>query len=211
MQMFDSFIGEIDVALRTLLPPTQRPSTRPTPTSQSVCESDLSPSDKKHIAGLMRVNHSGEVCAQALYQGQALTAKLEHVRAQMAKAAREEEDHLAWCEQRLNELGSHPSRLNALWYAGAFCIGALAGAAGDRWSLGFVAETEKQVGEHLHQHMQSLPEADKQSHGILKQMQEDEAQHEALAKQAGAAELPAPVKTLMRMVSKLMTRTAYHI
>jgi len=159
----------------------------------------------------MRVNHSGEVAAQALYQGQALTARLENVREAMERAAVEEIDHLKWCQERLQELGSHTSVLNPLWYAGSFAIGALAGIAGDRWSLGFVAETEKQVVDHLQGHLERLPLEDERSRAILEQMKQDEQHHGQAAADAGGARLPAPFRHLMTLTSRVMTRTAYWI
>jgi 3-demethoxyubiquinol 3-hydroxylase len=207
--LLDTLISEVDGALRTLLPPQKRFPTRPSP-AQYQQDSQLSPKDKKHIAGLMRVNHAGEVCAQALYQGQALTAQLTHIKAQMHQAAVEETDHLAWCEERLYELNSKPSLLNPLWYCGSIFLGALAGMAGDKISLGFVAETERQVSAHLQKHLQQIPGEDKKSQAILQQMQEDEEQHAAQALDAGAAELPYPIKKLMNTVSKIMTKTSYY-
>jgi ubiquinone biosynthesis monooxygenase Coq7 len=159
----------------------------------------------------MRINHVGEVCAQALYQGQATTARLDTVRDKMERAAQEENDHLAWCEQRLEELDSHKSYMNPLWYAGSFAIGAAAGMAGDKWSLGFVVETERQVVRHLEKHLGRLPAQDEKSRAILEQMKVDEAHHATTALQAGGAELPAPIKTAMRISSKLMTTLAYKI
>jgi ubiquinone biosynthesis monooxygenase Coq7 len=159
----------------------------------------------------MRVNHAGEIAAQGLYQGQALTAKLERVREQMERSALEEEDHLAWCENRLTELGSGPSALAPLWFGGAYAMGALAGAAGDRWSLGFVVETERQVVEHLESHLEHLPEADKKSRAVVAQMRADEQEHAQVAKRAGAADLPAPIKALMRLTAKVMTTTVYRV
>ena len=159
----------------------------------------------------MRVNHAGEIAAQGLYQGQAATARLEEVRDAMERAADEENDHLAWCEERLAELGSRPSILNPLWYAGAFTIGAVAGLVGDRWSLGFVAETERQVVRHLDDHLGMLPPDDDRSRSILEQMKVDEERHGAVAEDAGGASLPAPVRHLMSVVSKVMTRGAYRL
>lgn len=176
------------------------------------CEKEagtLSSREKRHAAGLMRVNHAGEVAAQALYQGQAATARLPEVREAMEEAAREEEDHLAWCEERLAELGEKPSRLGPFWYAGSFAIGAAAGLVGDKWSLGFVAETEKQVCAHLDGHLQKLPERDQRSRAIVAQMKTDEAQHGQAAKEAGGADLPRPVRDAMKLASKVMTRAAY--
>jgi ubiquinone biosynthesis monooxygenase Coq7 len=159
----------------------------------------------------MRVNHAGEVCAQALYQGQALTAQLTHIKKQMMDAALEETDHLAWCEARLYELDSQPSRLTVFWYSGSIVLGALAGWAGDKISLGFVAETERQVSAHLQNHLQSLPVDDKKTRLILKQMKEDEEHHAQTAIEAGAIELPSVVKQLMSLVSKVMTKSSYYL
>lgn len=207
---FDNLISEVDNALRTILPPKKRISTRHSP-AEHVHDSALSSKEKKHVAGLMRVNHAGEVCAQALYQGQALTAQLTHIKQQMSEAAAEEVDHLAWCEERLAQLGSKPSLLNPIWYSGSIVLGALAGLAGDKVSLGFVAETERQVTAHLQQHLQKLPITDKKSQAILTLMQEDETHHAEVAVDAGAIELPYLVKQLMRIVSKLMTKSSYYI
>lgn len=208
--LLDTLLSEVDNALRTILPPKKRASTRNSP-AIALNDSTLSAREKKHVAGLMRVNLAGEVCAQALYQGQALTARLEHVKQQMSDAAAEETDHLAWCEERLHELGSKPSILNPLWYSGSILLGALAGFAGDKISLGFVAETERQVSAHLQQHLQKLPVHDKKSQAILQQMREDEEQHATAAVNAGGIELPYPVKLLMSMVSKLMTTSSYYL
>ncbi len=172
---------------------------------------ELSDSEQKHIAGLMRINHCGEVCAQALYQGQALTAKLPEVREKMEQAAIEENDHLDWCQSRLKELNSHPSLLNPFWYLSSFAIGATAGLAGDKWSLGFVAETEHQVVRHLDNHLGQLPEHDHKSRAILEQMKIDEQQHATIALEAGGADLPYPIKTGMKYMAKVMTATVYHI
>lgn len=172
---------------------------------------NLDATQAKHAAGLMRVNHAGEVSAQALYQGQALTAREEAVREKMQRAAAEENDHLVWCEQRLTELDSRPSLFNPLWYAGSFAIGALAGAVGDKWSLGFIVETERQVIKHLDEHLAKLPADDDKSRAVLVQMKEDESHHATTAMQSGAAELPAPVKKIMTVTSKVMTKTAYWI
>lgn len=166
---------------------------------------------RRHSAGLMRINHTGEVCAQALYQGQALTARRDDVKAAMSHAADEEIDHLAWCEDRLRELGSRPSHLNPLFYAGAFAIGATAGAVSDKISLGFVAATEDQVCEHLRAHLTTLPPDDEKSRAILGQMLEDEAAHATQALEAGGVVFPPPVKKLMTLVSKVMTKTTYHL
>jgi ubiquinone biosynthesis monooxygenase Coq7 len=166
---------------------------------------------RRHAAGLMRINHAGEVAAQALYQGQALTARDPKVRAHMLEAAREEEQHLRWCEERLAELGAGPSMLKPLWYAGSFAIGAAAGLAGDAWSLGFVAETERQVSEHLDDHLEKLPPDDARSREIVRKMREDEARHGRRAQDAGGKPLPAPVRALMRRVAQVMKFGAYRI
>lgn len=207
--LIDTLIGEIDGALRTLLPPKHRASTRISP-AKNLIEPTLSAAEKKHISGLMRVNHCGEVCAQALYQGQALTAQLAEVKEQMSQAAAEETDHLAWCEQRLSELGSKPSLLNPFWYFGSLMIGALAGLAGDKISLGFVAETERQVSAHLQRHLQDIPSKDAKTKAILERMQDDEEHHAQAAINAGAAQLPYIIKQLMQRVSKLMTKSSYY-
>lgn len=174
-------------------------------------QTELDESQRRHIAGLMRVNHAGEVAAQALYQGQALTARNPATRQQLLAAAREEQDHLRWCEERLRELGDGPSKLQPLWYAGSFAIGALAGAAGDRVSLGFVDETEKQVAEHLSEHLAQLPQDDQRDRAILETMRADEERHGAQAREAGGTPLPAPVRGLMRQVARVMKFGAYRI
>lgn len=205
----DELCMNVDQGLRTLF---GKPLTtgRPNP-AQELSEPELRGDEREASVGMMRVNHCGEVCAQALYQGQALTARLPDVRDGMRQAAAEENDHLAWCEQRLHELGSHTSYLNPLWYAGSFAIGAFAGWAGDKWSLGFVAETEKQVVRHLDGHLENMSEDDGKSRAIIEQMKIDEQRHATSALQAGAAELPGPVKQIMKISSKLMTRSAYYI
>lgn len=206
----DAFITGADSALRTLLPPPKRISTRRSP-AEHIDDIELSSQQKKHISGLMRVNHAGEVCAQALYQGQALTAKLSHIKKQMAEAAEEEIDHLAWCEQRLYELGSRPSMLNPIWYSGSIILGAVAGLAGDNISLGFVAETERQVSAHLQSHLHNIPSEDKKTRAILELMQMDEEFHATTAIEAGATELPYIIKQLMSAVSRLMTNSSYYL
>jgi ubiquinone biosynthesis monooxygenase Coq7 len=168
-------------------------------------------SERRHAAGLIRVDHAGEVAAQGLYHGQALTARRPEIRAAMERAAREEGDHLAWCRDRLDELGERPSLLNPLWYAGSVLIGALAGAAGDRWSLGFMAETERQVEGHLDDHLARLPPGDARSRAILEQMKTDEIGHAQAAMAAGGSALPGPVRRLMTLTSRLMTGTAYRL
>lgn len=206
----DHFIGNVDNALRTIFGKPQI-TERPDPAANIAEEPALTEQERKHVAGLMRVNHAGEVSAQGLYTGQALTARLPDVREKMERAAMEENDHLAWCEKRLDELDSHKSLLNPLWYFGSLTIGAIAGAAGDKWSLGFVAETEHQVVRHLTDHLEQLPPRDARSRAILEQMREDEGRHATHAIAAGGAELPGPVKRLMALSSKIMTRTAYWI
>lgn len=210
LSLIDKLLCEIDTAVRTLIVPEHRKSVRQNP-AQTIDETPLSAVEKRHIAGLMRVNHAGEVSAQALYQGQALTAQLATVKAQMTEAAEEEIDHLAWCEERLQELGSGPSLLNPFWYSGSLMIGALAGLIGDRWSLGFVAETERQVTKHLQEHLKHLPSSDLKTKAILARMHDDEAHHAEVANAAGAAELPFFIKKLMQGVSKILTKSSYYI
>lgn len=207
LTVIDHFILQADRALRTLADATQH-AERPSPAHQCA-DADLSDDDKRHAAGLMRVNHSGEVCAQALYQGQALTAKLPHVRDEMEKAAAEEIDHLVWCKERLDDLDSHTSCLNPLWYGLSFAIGAGAGLVSDKISLGFVAATEDQVCKHLEKHLGELPPQDNKSRAIVSQMLSDEARHAQMALSAGGYDFPAPVKGLMTLVSKAMTKTSY--
>ncbi|KTD18731.1 ubiquinone biosynthesis protein [Legionella lansingensis] len=206
---FESLLGELDTALRTLMPPRPRVSKRLTP-AHDIPENPLTNEEKRHVAGLMRVNLAGEVCAQALYRGQALTARLAEVRNQMDKAAAEEVDHLAWCEERLHDLNSQPSLLNPVWYFGSLVLGMAAGLAGDRLSLGFLAETEQQVSQHLQKHIARLPKQDRKTKRILEQMHEDEAHHADVAIRAGAVDLPDFIKNLMRKVSKIMTRSSYY-
>lgn len=204
----DHLVGIADRALRSVTGTTTTGRMNPAAQQDEVL---LQPHERKHVARLMRVNHSGEVAAQALYHGQAITAKLDQVRETMEKSAAEETDHLVWCKQRITELGGRPSLLNPLWYAGSFAIGALAGIAGDRWSLGFVAETERQVVQHLDGHLDNLPEDDSRSRAILEQMREDEAEHGETASRAGGEKLPQPIPLVMTAVSKVMTRAAYWI
>ena len=209
LSLLDQLLTQADRALRTIAS-NNTSSTRPSP-AIGFDEAELSADEARHVTGLMRINHTGEVCAQGLYQGQALTAKLEQVRSKMQQASDEEEDHLAWCRGRLNDLGSHTSMLNPLFYGASFGIGALAGIAGDKWSLGFVAETEHQVCRHLDEHLQILPQQDEKSKAILQQMRTDEAQHAATATEAGGANLPLPIKAGMTLMSKVMTKTTYRI
>jgi ubiquinone biosynthesis monooxygenase Coq7 len=209
MNLIDTLIMQADQALRTLVPGSVS-AARANP-AKATPAAELDAAARSHAAGLMRINHTGEVCAQALYQGQALTAKLPQVRASMEHAAAEEVDHLGWCEDRLRELDSRPSLLNPLWYGMSFGLGALAGLAGDKWSLGFVAETEQQVCEHLKEHLNALPEQDQKSKRILEQMLVDEGRHADTALEAGAAELPAPVKQAMAVMAKVMKTAVYRV
>lgn len=204
----DRLIVEFDRALRAVAGVAH--AARPSP-AERVPERTSGEKDRAHAAALMRVNHVGEVCAQALYQGQALTARDPAAREALAKAAREEEDHLAWSAERVRELGGRLSLLNPLWYAGSFAIGALAGALGDRWNLAFLAETERQVEEHLSGHLEALPEQDERTRAVVEAMRADEAKHRATALGLGAAELPEPVKRAMRFASRVMTTTAYRV
>jgi 3-demethoxyubiquinol 3-hydroxylase len=204
----DRLLGALDGALRTLFSTPN--ATRPCPVVPAD-DTHLGASERSHAAALMRVNHVGEVCAQALYTAQALATENPGLRAKLENAAREETDHLAWTKARLDELGSRPSLLNPLWYAGAFGLGLIAGRFGDRVSLGFVVETERQVEAHLQSHLDRLPPADHASRAIVVQMKEDEAAHAKSALHAGAAELPAPVKIAMRAAAKVMTTTAHYI
>jgi len=205
----DQLMLNLDQALRTLFgQPHVTERANPADTIEDVALPDT---DRDHIARLMRINHTGEVCAQALYQGQALTARDPATRESMERSAAEENDHLDWCEQRVEELGGRLSLLNPLWYAGSFAIGAAAGAIGDKWSLGFVAETEKQVENHLQDHLDQVPENDQRTRAILEQMKEDEIEHGQKALDHGGAELPGPIKAAMQLTSKLMTRSVYHL
>lgn len=205
----DQMLIRIDQALRLTAGSAPLPA-RPNPAAD-LPDLELETETRQHVAGLMRVNHAGEICAQALYAGQAATARDARVRDAMQQAADEEIDHLAWCESRLHELDSRPSLLNPLWYAGSFAIGAVAGLAGDRWSLGFVRETEIQVEAHLQQHLERLPPEDARSQAILDQMKADEARHALMAEQAGASELPQPIRTAMAFTSGIMKALAYRI
>jgi ubiquinone biosynthesis monooxygenase Coq7 len=205
----DKVIVELDKAIQTVIgtpPMTERDAP-----DNNIAENDLSDSERKLSARLMRINHAGEVSAQALYQGQALTANLPDVKQAMEQAALEENDHLIWCQNRVEQLGEHTSVLNPAWYIGSFAIGAIAGKIGDKWSLGFVAETEKQVVAHLDEHLDRISEKDQKSRAILKQMKIDELHHGTLALEAGGAELPSPIKSVMGLVSKVMTKTTYWI
>ncbi|HLA30813.1 MAG TPA: 2-polyprenyl-3-methyl-6-methoxy-1,4-benzoquinone monooxygenase [Pseudomonas sp.] len=205
----DRLLLQADAALRTLLPFSGQPS-RPSPAIAQP-EAELDELQAQHIAGLMRINHSGEVCAQALYQGQALTAKLPKIRTTMEQAADEEIDHLAWCEQRIRQLGSQPSVLNPLFYGLSFGVGAAAGLISDKISLGFVAATEDQVVKHLDEHLQQIPLEDQKSRAILEQMRADEQQHACNALEAGGLRFPAPLKFGMRLLAKVMTTSTYRL
>jgi len=204
----DDLIIAFDKGLRTVFAPAQ--SLRATP-SEKLPEAALSESDRTLAASLMRVNHSGEICAQALYEGQALTARNARAKAALEQAAQEETEHLTWTESRIGELGGRKSLLNPVWYAGSFAIGAAAGLLGDRWNLGFLAETERQVVTHLEGHLERLPKGDLKSRAVLTQMRHDEARHATSALKHGGRELPAPVRLAMRLSSKVMTGTAFWI
>lgn len=204
----DHLIVGIDKALRVIAGVAS--ASRPTPAARAA-DGVLDDKEQRHSAGLMRVNHVGEVCAQALYNSQARFAKSPAMRAQFAQAGREEEDHLAWTAQRLHELGSQPSLLNPLWYAGAYALGTVAAHLGDQRSLGFVAETERQVEAHLNSHLEKLPAQDAKSRAIVEQMRTDEAAHGEAARTLGAIEAPLPVKTAMTAMAKVMTTAAYYI
>jgi ubiquinone biosynthesis monooxygenase Coq7 len=208
-KMTDHLLIGFDNAFRTLFGRPQV-TERENP-AEGIDEADLSDMERDLAARLMRINHTGEVCAQALYQGQALTAQLPEVREQMERAALEENDHLAWCETRLSELDNRKSLLNPFWYASSFMLGAAAGLAGDRWSLGFVAETEHQVEAHLDDHISRIPQQDKKSHAVLEQMKIDEAQHATMALEAGGASLPQPIRIAMKLTSKVMTKSVYYL
>jgi ubiquinone biosynthesis monooxygenase Coq7 len=205
----DQLIDQLDTGLRTAFGSAPQPN-RASPATK-IEESDLSEQERQHSIGLMRVNHAGEICAQALYQGQALTAKLPEVSEQMKEAADEEVDHLAWCEQRITELGGKTSALNPLWYAMSFTLGASAGLVSDKLSLGFVAATEDQVCQHLQKHLKQLPAEDNKSRGIVEQMLVDEQQHAQSALAAGGQRFPKPVKQLMTLVSTVMTKSSYQV
>ena len=203
----DRLVAGLDNLLQTVLAPS--PEARRGNPADETPDNELSGEERDHAAGLMRINQAGEVAAQGLYQGHALVARSDANRHEIGVAAEEERDHLAWCTRRLDELGARPSALNGLWYTGAFAIGALSGVAGDRYGLGFIAETERQVVRHLEDHLARLPESDTRSRAILSRMRDEEAQHGANADKAGAATLPPIARTLMRGMAKIMTTTAY--
>ncbi|QVL46144.1 MAG: 2-polyprenyl-3-methyl-6-methoxy-1,4-benzoquinone monooxygenase [Methylophilaceae bacterium] len=206
--LMDRFIKTFDTALRTVF--AEAKATRAHPDA-AIEDDEITSNEKRKVIGLMRVNHVGEVCAQALYSGQALTSRNPEVVAALEHAAKEETDHLAWCESRINALGGRKSFLNPLWYMGSFTIGAIAGAIGDKWNLGFLAETEQQVSAHLASHLAQLPNHDKKTRAIIEQMHIDEISHAQEAVNLGAAELPASIKKVMRTSSKVMTTTAYYV
>ena len=205
----DQLLMNVDQALRTLFGRPQV-TERPNPAAP-LPEAELSNAQRDHVGRLMRINHTGEVCAQALYQGQALTARDPVVRKSMERSAAEENDHLDWCEQRVEELDGRLSLLNPFWYAGSFALGAVAGVAGDKWSLGFVAETEKQVEGHLDEHLDQVPQQDQRTRAILEQMKSDEIEHGQKALDYGGAKLPAPIRGLMKATAKIMTTSVYRI
>lgn len=209
LSRIDRLLAGLDNALRTVAAPAATTS-RAYPAAD-IAGDDLDDPAKLHAAGLMRVNHAGEVAAQALYQGHAVVARSPVIEQRMQHAAAEEFDHLAWCEKRLTELGARPSRLTPIWYGGAFVIGALSGVLGDKWSLGFIAETERQVCAHLDRHLDGLPPGDARSRAVVRQMRDEEAAHGEEARAAGAAELPEPVKRLMQMTARVMTTAAYRL
>lgn len=217
INLTDRLVGELDKGLRTVFgrpEGTGRATPRapaPPASSETPSKPTFSEADRVESRRLMRINHTGEVAAQALYQGQALTARLEHVREAMEHAAEEENDHLIWCAERIRELGGHTSVFNPLFYLGSFTIGALAGIAGDRWSLGFVAETERQVCKHLEEHLVKIAENDGRSRAILAQMKIDEEEHGQAAVDAGGEELPAQIQAAMQLMSKVMTNTTYWV
>ena len=205
----DRILAGANNALRTIAAPAGQP-TRKNPATE-ISEADLNSQQRRHAAGLMRVNHAGEVAAQGLYQGHAVVARDADTESQMQHAAVEEFDHLAWCEQRLTELGESRSVLTPVWYTGAFLIGAASGLLGDKWSLGFIAETEKQVCDHLDSHLDRLPEDDSRSRAIVAQMRDEEQEHGDNAREAGAADLPVPVRQLMKLTARVMTSAAYRV
>jgi 3-demethoxyubiquinol 3-hydroxylase len=204
----DRLLTHLDRALKTVLAPA--PSVRPYP-ADKIAETIDADGTRREVSSLMRINHAGEVAAQALYQGHALTASSTETRDSMEQASRDEADHLAWCRARIEELGGRTSLLTPLWYAGSFAIGAAAGLAGDRYSLGFVAETERQVVDHLESHLRTLPKDDARTHAILRQMTNDEERHGEEAQRAGGAQLPSPIRRLMKFTARIMTRTAYWV
>ncbi len=208
MNLTDHFIQQFDRALRTLFAPAQARRESP---ARADLETPALQHEKAAAARLMRINHTGEVCAQALYQGQALTARHSEIRATLGRAADEEQDHLAWCEDRIDELGGRKSLLNPLWYGGSFALGALSGLLGDRWNMAFLAETERQVEGHLAGHLDQLPASDAKSRAVLEQMRRDEAEHGMTAQAHGAAQMPGPLKVVMLLGSKVMKTATYWV
>ncbi len=208
MLSVDRLIVQFDKGLRTLF--SEAHSARSYPDA-GLADAPLDEAEKKHAAALMRVNHTGEICAQALYQGQALTARDPQVQHKLQQAAQEETEHLAWTAKRVHELGGHLSVLNPLWYSGSLAMGAVAGLLGDKWNLGFLAETEHQVGQHLQSHLEKLPPQDEKSRAIVQQMYVDETAHANMAMELGGAPLPAPVQVAMQLNGKLMTNTVYYV
>lgn len=206
----DKFLLHVDRGLRTVLAKSQH-DTDSSPADSVHLKFDLSEAENKLSAQLMRVNHAGEVAAQGLYHGHELTAHDERIKQQMRKSAQEEQAHLKWCEKRLKELNDEPSILDPIWYIGSYVIGAATGALGDKWSLGFISETEKQVVQHIDDHLSRLPKNDVKSQVLLAKMREDEEQHDKSAQAAGAHELPKPAKSIMNAVSKIMTKTSFWI
>ena len=206
--MLDKFIIQIDKALRTL---THKAVSRREHPDANIPETTLTKSEVKHVVGLMRVDHCGEICAQGLYQGQALTSRDKTNKDAFEQAAFEEIEHLAWTEKRINELGGKTSYLNPLFYVGSLALGVGAGILGDKWNLGFLEETENQVGQHLDEHLHQIPQHDEKSKAILEQMKQDEAQHAHMAHNYGSADLPTPIKLLMQASSRLMTKTTYYL
>jgi ubiquinone biosynthesis monooxygenase Coq7 len=206
--MIDQAIIEFDKALRTVLAPAR--SVRPVP-GEGIPDAEMSEAERAHAAALMRVNHVGEVCAQALYQGQSIMSRDPAIRDTLRQASQEETEHLAWTERRIAELGGRKSLLNPVWYGGALAIGMLAGRFGDRWNLGFLAETERQVEQHLKGHLDTLPAADQRSRAIVEQMKVDEADHADMAVRLGAHELPAPAKGVMKLAARVMTTLSYRL
>jgi ubiquinone biosynthesis monooxygenase Coq7 len=205
----DRILMNADSALRTVFGPPQ--VTERSNPAANLPDTELDEQERRHVARLMRINHTGEICAQALYQGQALTARLPETRRRLERSAQEENDHLAWCETRITELGDHKSWLNPLFFASSFAMGAAAVLAGDRWSLGFVVETERQVEDHLDGHLAQVPERDERTRAVLEQMKIDEIHHAQVARSAGGVELPRLVRAAMRLASKLMTRSVYWV
>ncbi len=207
----DQLVAEAAIALKVLSGAAVASRPNPAGPDQQPGSDPLTAQERRHSAGLMRINHVGEICAQALYRGQALAVEREQTRELLREAAREEVDHLAWCQQRLKELDSRVSLLNPIWYAGSLALGVLASRAGERYNLGFMAETERQVEAHLEGHLKSLPAQDARSRQIVTQMRDDEIKHRRTAQQQGGVELPFPVPPLMKKMSKLMTKTVYYI